>query len=126
MGFRSVLITEDRRGVEVPPEFLVKHPTLQAVRNEEDGKTYFPLSSMTESKFYANFEEHQLFLDIQKLLRNIEHFDLGINIVLLHECGGITKVIIYKDRIVGMEPTGWKMVEAVEHDYCYGCSDPPK
>ena len=44
-------------------------------------------------------------------------------LVLLHECGGITRIQISATDIKASEPIGWQEVDRVEHDYCYGCSD---
>lgn len=122
MGFRTVMMTADRPGVEVPAEFFEKYDFLQGVKNEETGKFYLPLASTVERKFYNSFENTQVFKDIQELLKKQE-YKYSITVILLHECEGITKVEIHEDKIVGMEPTAWKKVKQVEHDYCNGCSD---
>ena len=87
----------------------------------------FPMSSKYEKKYYDSFEEDEFLLDVQKMLleagRLADGLDDRISLVLFHECDGLTKVVIYKDKIVGMEPTAWKEVKSVEHNYCYGCSD---
>lgn len=120
MGFRTTMTTGDWC-LNIPNEFLDKYPYIRAFRNEENGTYHLPLSLNTEIKFYSSFEETEMFKDIQKLM--VEQDVEDIDLVLLHECGGITKVIIYKDKILGMEPTEWKNVDSVEHNYCYGCND---
>ncbi|MEV0297450.1 hypothetical protein [Nocardia sp. NPDC050710] len=45
----------------------------------------------------------------------------SLELILLHECGGITKVHITRDRIRMAEPTGWREVDEIEHWFC-GCS----
>lgn len=120
MGFRSVMITEDIKSIEIPQWFLDKYPNITGVTTEKG--MFSPLLTKGEQKFYQSFADYDLFLDIQKIYIDRDR-DYHINIVLLHECGGITKIEIHKDKIVGMEPTAWKRVEGVEHDYCYGCSD---
>lgn len=127
MGFRSNFITEDMRGVEVPRWFVEKYPDHRPWHNAETDKYYFPIVQPWESKFYRRLDETEVFKDIQKILQ--EHPDKNwsaeIALILLHECGGITRVKITRDSITGREPTAWKEVENVEHDYCYGCSDAP-
>ena len=122
MGFRSTMTTGNW-ALTIPNEFLSKYPYINAYRNEADGTYHLPLTLTHEIKFYNSFEETDILKDIQKLM--IEQKVEDIDLVLLHECGGITKVIIYQDKIVGMEPTEWKKVEGVEHNYCYGCSEIP-
>ncbi|MFF2554989.1 hypothetical protein ACFVUS_28575 [Nocardia sp. NPDC058058] len=45
----------------------------------------------------------------------------NVELILFHECGGITKVMVTRDRIRMAEPTGWSEVDEIEHWYC-GCS----
>lgn len=113
-------MTEDFQGVEVPEWFISKYPQYHYSWN-----TYRPLlsiASRSERKFYQPLKETELFTDLQKVLVETE-FDSTLTVVLLHECGGITLVHITKDKITGREPTAWKEVEEVQHDYCYGCSE---
>lgn len=123
MGFRTTMTTGDW-GLVIPNEFLDKYPHIRAFRNEEAETYHLPLSLNREIKFYNLFENTEMFKDIQKLM--IEQNIKDIDLVLLHECGGIIKVVIYQDKILGMEPVEWKQVNVVEHNYCYGCSDPLK
>lgn len=122
MGFRSVMLTADRAGVEVPASFFEKYEFLQSVHNKETNKYYLPLASTVERKFYDDLEDTQVFKDIQELLKKSE-YQFPITVILLHECEGITKIEIHTDKIVGLEPTEWKKVDRVEHNYCYGYSD---
>lgn|GEM_PF-2878685 len=120
------MITEHANAIKIPDWFIEKYSNIHAlihkISDEEELYFTFPLSTYKEQKFYGDFETEGLFKDIQKILsENILHASLDI--ILLHECGGVTKVVITPDKIIGMEPTGWKIVEGVEHDYCYGCSD---
>ncbi len=119
MGFRSMLITEDAPVIEIPDWFLQKYENVGF--SEHHGKVTFPVRTKHEQKFYASFNETDIFLDIQKLI--IEKDVKDIVCILLHECDGITKVVITQTEIYGMEPTDWKKVTVVEHDYCYRCSD---
>lgn len=122
MGFRSKMMTEDCSGVILPKWFVEKYPELN--HQIIEGKHRLSLSDNHERKYYNSFDSEEIFLDLQKIVKKKDMNYLVI--VLLHECDGITLVFIYKDRIVGREPTKWKEVEVVEHNYCYGCSEPPK
>lgn len=122
MGFRSNFITEDMRGIEVPRWFNEKYPQHYCWRNNNTGQYFFPIMQPWESKFYSALAETEIFLDIQRILRESDS-TIDIVLILLHECGGITRVKITKEKITGREPTEWKEVESVTHDYCYGCSD---
>lgn len=111
--------------IQIPDWFIEKYPNIKATIKPElpiegGNHWFFPLSTAKEQKFYFPFEEYEMFKDIQKIIE-VKTFPLAI--VLLHECGGITRVEIGKDYIRGSEPTAWKNVSQVEHDYCYGCSD---
>jgi len=120
MGFRSNFITSSYNGISVPDWFSDKYPELSY--EKYDGKNVFSVAQLFESKYYQSLKDDERLTDIQKILsdNNIEY---NIVLILLHECGGITRVEISKDNIFASEPTGWKIVENVEHDYCYGCSD---
>lgn len=122
MGFRSTMITESI-GVKVPVEFLEKYPWVNAYECE-DGTFTFPLSSKFEVKFYSYFKDQAIFKDIQQLLHTAERtFDFPLTVVLLHECGGISRVEIRAESITGLEPYQWERAEGVSHDYCYNCVD---
>ena len=120
MGFRSVMISEDMP-LEITPEFIEKYPYIR-FSTTLDGKPTMAMSINCERKFYEAFINTELFIDLQKLLQKQDVLD-DFELILFHECGGITKVVIKKDSIYGLEPTGWNKVESVEHDYCYGCSE---
>jgi len=127
MGFRSNFITEDIGGIEVPRWFVEKYPNHELRHNIETDKYYFPIVQPWESKFYSPLAETEIFQDIQKILKEVPSSFSGylpdITLVLLHECGGITRVKITAESITGREPTDWKEVKEVEHSYCYGCSE---
>lgn len=125
MGFRSTIISQEH-GLLIPDWFVEKYNKYFHIDfTERYGHTWFqPISSKLETKFYEVFKEQELFVDIQKIMIDT-NFQSTMSIVLLHECGGITVVNINKDYIKGKEPTGWKEVEQVEHNYCYGCSKLP-
>ena len=114
------MMTEDFQGVEIPSWFLGKYPQYHYSWNSY--KPLLSIASRSERKFYSAFKEEELFTDLQKVIVEVE-FDSVLTVVLLHECGGVTLVHISKDNITGREPTEWKEVDEVQHDYCYGCSE---
>jgi hypothetical protein len=119
MGFRSNFIAEVS-GYVVPEWFKEKYPTWQFLGNAESQNCF---AQLFETKFYGKFTEDERFLDVQKMLQEQKWVGDEIVIVLLHECGGITRVSVKRDSITAQEPTEWNNVESVKHDYCYGCSD---
>lgn len=123
MGFRSNFITEHLPGIEVPDWFVEKYQDWSMQYSTYSNKKCFSIALLSERKFYDKLENTDVFKDIQKILIELNK-DYALPLILLHECGGITKVHITQKRIIGMEPTAWKTVERVEHDYCYHCSEP--
>lgn len=116
MGFRSTFITNDFK-VDWPD--WIKGKYAGSVWFPADG--YGPLASLHEAKTYSLWAE--LPEDIQKAIDWAKRgSDWFFCIVFLHECDGITRCEIHKDKILWTEPTGWRKTEGVEHDYCYGCS----
>lgn len=131
MGFRTVMITADT-GMELPKWFLNKWDKqfhFGVSRLDDEGKQVLntmPIASKFERKYYASKEE-DIFTDLQKALKeNKEPYPEEFEIVLFHECDGITKVHIGKDFIRMYEPQQWEVVDEITHDYCYGCSTPSK
>ena len=126
MGFRSTLITEDFSGIKLPRWFVRKwNEEFNFGEHKHAKGTYwrqntFLISSKSERKMY-NGKEEEIIVDIQRVA-NIKGLD-AIVLITLHECGGITRFKIEKDKITVSEPTGWKEVDGITHDYCYGCSD---
>lgn len=124
MGFRSTITTE-HFGHTVPDWFVEKWPWLQ-FGTSHDGNNTTPkllITSRREAKFYSEFRNEELLKDVQKVLKEVDVKKLVA--VLLHECGGVTRIEITQNDIRGSEPTGWREVEGVTHDYCYDCSDLP-
>jgi hypothetical protein len=119
MGFRSNFITENM-GYEIPVWFIDEYPHYAYSQNTE-GKKTLAFAQLYESKFYLPLKEDKRFTDIQKVLQETKQNELVV--ILLHECGGITRVKITQDSITAREPKIWKEVNNVEHSYCYGCSD---
>lgn len=126
MGFRSVMISEDF-DVELPQWFQEKHQSNINFTLKEDRSnlghyyTSFPIRTYKERKFYSAFKDEEIFKDLQKVI--LERKMIQLVVVLLHECGGISRVEISQTEIQGSEPLTWKSVDGVNHDYCYGCSD---
>lgn len=120
MGFRSNLISEDT-GLDLPNWFIEKYSEYKDFYFDSDKSVPFTL--LKERKYYDNLAEKEIFIDIQKVLKESTWNGDKLVCVLIHECGGITRVEIWKDKIIGNEPTSWKTVDCVNHNYCYGCSD---
>ena len=114
MGFRSTFVTSD---FNCNPSFLPDWFT-------EKYKSWINfcgcLSSTCEGKTYGVFTD--LDTDLQKALKDICSDD-EVDLVFLHECGGITKFQISAEKIVISEPDKWSKVDIVTHAYCYGCSE---
>jgi hypothetical protein len=119
MGFRSNFIAEVS-GYSIPEWFKEKYPNWIFHGNTGLQNCF---AQLFETKFYEKLTEDERFLDVQKMLKEQDWGGDEIIIILLHECGGITRVSIKRDLITAQEPTDWSQVENVEHDYCYGCSD---
>jgi len=105
--------------MEVPEWFVEKYPDYSYLKLNE--KSTFAIAQLWESKFYEKLSEDERLKDIQRVLLEVNRDEIVL--ILLHECGGITRVKITKTEIIGSEPVTWKKVEYVEHNYCYGCSD---
>jgi hypothetical protein len=115
MGFRSTFTAFDGI-VEWPAWFREKYKDT-IYFNDRCG-----ISSIAEGEHYGRWKT--LFEDIQKSIdwdsrKNLKNFI----VIFLHECGGITRIQIEKNRIVLTEPSGWNEVDRVTHNYCVGCSD---
>ena len=119
MGFRSTLMTEDYRGVNLPEWFVKKYDELFFF-GEGEGKPALYIASKREIKTYFSIAD-DIVKDLQTVC--IENKVSKLVAVWLHECGGITRVQITPENITYSEPTGWKVVDEVTHNYCYGCSD---
>lgn len=132
MGFRSTLITQHNY-LPLPEWFVEKYKDCLyfngANRSGENAQENLPLASKFEFKTYFPIGE-QLVPDIQKVMQEYKDEDgdepRDLVLIWLHECGGITRVQINKDKVVYSEPTEWKITEGVTHHYCYGCSDVEK
>lgn len=121
MGFRSTFTTLDNDFVW-PDWFITKYRERIHFPVENVGAIH----SKYEAKTYMTWAE--LHDDIQRALREQDEVQQRLVLVYLHECGGITRCQIERDRILWSEPErdGWRKVDGVTHHYCYGCSDAPE
>lgn len=126
MGFRSTL-TSQHNYLPLPEWFVEKYQDYLYINGKDregnDSHAGLPISSKYEFKTYFPTAEGMP-EDIQKVIRENPEASPELVLVWLHECGGITRVQIDKDKILWSEPTEWKQTDGVTHDYCYGCSDP--
>lgn len=114
MGFRSSFTTFGWNVIQIPDWFFEKHGR---DFNFMYGFGHFRVLTMPIShKWQTKRSTDDLEQDIQKLLWSEinpkDHMNNPFIMVWLHECGGITRVEFYPDRIVYTEPTGWKEVDA--------------
>lgn len=112
MGFRSTFVTEDMN-ITWPIWFREKYPHLN-FGDDNNGQ----LSTKFEIKIY----EDDIFKDIQKVLVEV-NFCLKFTIAVLHECGGINRVDITKDKVEYAEIKDWGRVDFLNHNYCYYCEE---
>lgn len=69
-----------------------------------------------------------LFEDVQKeIAEAYKHFGHGVtrrcDFAFLHECGGLTKVVVTESEIKFIESCDVKKMDYFGHSYCYGCTD---
>src|SRR5947209_1999200 len=119
MGFRSTFITEDI-SLFIPQWFVTKWgDKVHFGRNRHEIEPFavMPISSQWEAKTYGLWQD--LPHDIQLMMQQDKEWndrDYPIILVYLHECGGITRVEIHKDKILYSEPIRWKQTDGVTHD----------
>jgi len=94
MGFRSTFITESYN-LELPDWFLEKW--LPKANFWEDRT--FPMSSKQEMKEYSS-PGKELAEDLQKAIPWEDWTAKSFPLIWLRECGGITKVKIYKETFL--------------------------
>ncbi len=120
MGFRSTFTTQDYH-IAWPAWFIEKYQ--DSVYIPEGGAG--PLHSKHECKIYYTWpdllEDMQQAIDWDGKYVNLE----SLVLIFLHECGGLTRYQIFRDRIAGSEPYAWQEAGRPTHHYCYGCSDLP-
>ena len=142
MGFRSTFITE-HKALCFPDWFYEKWkewinfnsfeesieiPRMGLNHTETNIKYCLPISSKCEAKCYGVWAE--LEGDIQKVINEcaVKPYwddDDSLGLIFLHECGGITKLQIYRNEILYGEPTEWDEHDVIYHNNfsCCGCSD---
>lgn len=111
MGFRSSIVSTDH---DWPQWFRDKWTWL---RVPESGV----LSVNVHQKFYSATME-DLCTDVQTTIG--EDACLPVVLVLLHECGGVTRYEITLERINITEPSGWEPRDMSSHSYCECWSAP--
>lgn len=120
MGFRSMIVVEDR-AIDWPEWFIAKH--------SQDYHIDRAISSKYELKCYEKYFKDFL-EDIQKVIKELQNdfiLTYGLSLIAFHECGGITKYVIYPEYIKLHEPKNWHKVDGdvgTHWYYCYECSEP--
>ena len=108
MGFRCTFATGWPGPRKLPTWFVEKWS--DRVNFGSDGG--FPLSSKERTKANAG----GIVEDIQRALRECDHL-MPVELVFVHECSGVTRVLISPDRILYSEPTSWKTVSDADDHY---------
>lgn len=114
MGFRSTFVTQN--AALLWPEWFV---------NKYKNSINFPydvceLSSKYECKEYSQWSE--LCTDIQKCFIELDRKPSSYAVlVFVHECTGITRVMISNNKIIYLEPITWVLTKGCTHNYCYSC-----
>jgi hypothetical protein len=120
MGHRGMFITESVGAIAWPEWFVTKWEG-ELNLNESS------LSSKFEMKYYGYLFE-SILEDIQTVIKSTADDLLcryGMEMVYLHECGGVTKFVIFPEEIKIYEPElEWRQVKEPSHMYCYGCWKP--
>lgn len=117
MGFRSVFMTADN-AVHWPSWFVQKYQDVIEFSFSRKGIFYSP----TDIKLYRE-DLVDLPEDIRKAIDWDKHdYMKELLIVILHECGGVTRLHITRDSIRWSEPTEWEEVEGITHHDCLYCS----
>lgn len=129
MGFRSTFTSSDY-SIEWPDWFREKYG--KYVYIPEKGS----ICSKVECKVYLTWldlvRDVQKAIDWDKFSKKNPTFDpqgnkQAFTLLFLHECEGVSRCQIYRDRIIWSEPEkidGWYVTKGVTHSYCYGCSEP--
>lgn len=121
MGFRSTLVAQDWN-IDWPQWFRDKYPQLiyetRTLSLDYEAKTYL-------------FRD--LPADVQHALAELGWFDeydaARFVYVWLHECGGLTRVLVDRDAIHITYPTEWALYDGngqdSMHGGCYDCDGVP-
>lgn len=122
MGFRTTITTNAYGGVRLPRWFVKKWQDdfFFGPKSRYTYNNYMLINSKFERKMFVGWDD-EIITDIQKVCKekSVKQFV----VILLHECGGITRVEITPEYIKFSEPTDWKITDGITHCYCYGCSD---
>lgn len=122
MGFRSTFVTND---------YNVNWPDWLKEKYKDSINFNSCASSKKEAKFYGIWSN--LIQDFHKALHDINFFNeyldsvhLHLTVLILHECDGVTRYQLYKDKIICSEPTpfsSWEEKDGITHHYCYECEN---
>ena len=120
MGFRSTFVTSDHS---------IKWPDWLKEKYKDSVNFDLCASSKKEAKFYGCWSN--LIQDFHKALHDIDFYNdayndghLHFTISILHECDGVTRYQLYKDKIICSEPVPfdcWEEKDGITHNYCYDC-----
>ena len=110
MGFRTTIISETK--YIIWPDWFVKKYEAVLAANDRG------LASLIECK--ARYLIGEVFVDTQKVLQ----VGQSLLVLMLHECGGVTRCTIEKEKITYIEPTEYVKVDLPTHPFyeCYGCT----
>lgn len=116
MGFRSVFMTEDN-AVDWPSWFVEKYQNVVRFGFSHRGIFFTP----TEIKLYRE-DMIDLPKDIQRAIDWERHsYMKQLLLIILHQCGGVTRLHITRDSIRWSEPIGWDEVTEITHHDCLYC-----
>ena len=110
MGFRTTIISETKY-IAWPDWFVKQYDGVLTVSGRG-------LSSLVECK--ADFLVDEVFTDIQECLSA----EQSLLVLMLHECGGVTRCTIEKEKITYIEPSEYVEVNEPTHPVyeCHGCT----
>lgn len=110
MGFRTTIISETKY-IAWPDWFVKQYDGVLTVSGRG-------LSSLVECK--VDFLVDEVFTDIQECLSA----EQSLLVLMLHECGGVTRCTIEKEKITYVEPSEHVEVNEPTHPVyeCHGCT----
>ena len=110
MGFRTTIISETKY-IAWPDWFVKQYDGVLTVGGRG-------LSSLVECK--VDFLVDEVFTDIQECLSA----EQSLLVLMLHECGGVTRCTIEKEKITYIEPSEYVEVNEPTHPVyeCHGCT----
>ena len=110
MGFRTTIISETKY-IAWPDWFVKQYDGVLTVGGRG-------LSSLVECK--VDFLVDEVFTDTQKCLSA----EQSLLVLMLHECGGVTRCTIEKEKITYIEPSEYVEVNEPTHPVyeCHGCT----